>query len=186
MSDKGTKVFQSYLANIQAKTGKTPEDFLTLAAQQGLTKYGEINSWLKAEFGLGHGHANAVVAVLLKSGAHNASADEKLDKLFSGKKAALRGTYDALIAEVRRFGPDVEAAANETYVNLTRTKKFALIQPGAGRLDVGIKLRGVEPDGRLEAANGWNAMVTHRVRIDGVAEMDAQVLGWLKQAYEAA
>ncbi len=45
--------FQAYLDNIKAKTGKTPDDFRSLAAQKGLTKYGEILAWLKADFGLG-------------------------------------------------------------------------------------------------------------------------------------
>lgn len=65
--------FQAYLDNIQAKTGKSPEDFRKLAAKKGFTekgglkpgvKAGEIIAWLKADFGLGHGHAMAIVALL--------------------------------------------------------------------------------------------------------------------------
>ena len=29
-------------------------------------------------------------------------------------------------------------------------------------------------------------MVTHRVRVTGAAEIDAEVLGWLRRAHEAA
>jgi hypothetical protein len=39
--------FQAYIDNIKAKTGKTPEDFAKLAARNGLTKHGEIVTWLK-------------------------------------------------------------------------------------------------------------------------------------------
>jgi Domain of unknown function (DUF4287) len=65
--------FQSYLDNIQTKTGKTPDDFRALAKEKGLAadnqlapgvKAGEIIAWLKAEFDLGHGHAMAIVALL--------------------------------------------------------------------------------------------------------------------------
>ena len=65
--------FQGYLDNIQAKTGKTPADFRALAAEKGFTegaglkpgvKAGEIVAWLKADYGLGHGHAMAIVALL--------------------------------------------------------------------------------------------------------------------------
>ena len=59
--------FQAYLDNIEAKTGKTPEDFRKLAQKKGLLKEGtkamEIVSWLKQDFGLGHGHAMAIYAV---------------------------------------------------------------------------------------------------------------------------
>lgn len=65
--------FQAYLDNIQAKTGRTPDDFRALAAQKGFAdagglrpgvKAGQIVDWLKADFGLGHGHAMAIVALL--------------------------------------------------------------------------------------------------------------------------
>jgi hypothetical protein len=52
-------------------------------------------------------------------------------------------------------------------------------------VDVGLQLKGVAPAGRLEAAGSWNAMVSHRVRVGAVGEVDRQLLGWLKQAYAA-
>lgn len=63
--------FQAYLDNIEAKTGKTSDQFVTLAREKGFgadTKSGEIVSWLKEDFGLGHGHAMALVHVI-KNGA---------------------------------------------------------------------------------------------------------------------
>jgi hypothetical protein len=180
--------FQAYLDTVRAKTGKTPRDFAELAAQKGLTKHGEIVAWLKSDFGLGHGHANAIAAVLLKSDAWRAAPDQKLDALFAGKKAVWRDACEALIAQVTAFGPDVAASANETYVNLVRAKKkFAIVQPSSSlRLDIGIKLKGTDPEGRFETAGSWNAMVTHRVRIDDPIEIDDEVLAWLRKACDAA
>jgi hypothetical protein len=65
--------FQAYLDNIEAKTGKSPADFRRLATEKGFAEGGELRAtvkagavvaWLKAEFGLGHGHAMAIVALL--------------------------------------------------------------------------------------------------------------------------
>ena len=60
--------FQAYLDNIQAKTGKTANDFVALATAKGLTgpaiKAGTIVAWLKEDYGLGHGHAMALVHVI--------------------------------------------------------------------------------------------------------------------------
>jgi len=65
--------FQAYLDNIQAKTGKTPADFKAMAAEKGFAgpagiadgvKATHITDWLKADFGLGHGHAMAIFALL--------------------------------------------------------------------------------------------------------------------------
>ena len=65
--------FQAYLDNIQAKTGKSPDDFRRMATDKGFadaggltkgTKAGDIIAWLKADYDLGHGHAMAIVALL--------------------------------------------------------------------------------------------------------------------------
>ncbi len=179
--------FQAYLDTIQTKTGKTPADFAKLVAKHKLSKHGEIVAWLKAEFELGHGHANAMAAALLKGESRSAPPERKLDALFAGKRDAWRKPCEALITKVSKFGADVATPSNETYVNLLRgKKKFAILQPAVERLDIGIKLKGVAAEGRLEAAGTWNAMVTHRVRIAAAKDINAAVLAWLKQAYEAA
>jgi hypothetical protein len=65
--------FQAYLTNIEARTGKRPDDFRAWAAAKGWTsegklvpgvKAGTITDALKAEFELGHGHAMAIYALL--------------------------------------------------------------------------------------------------------------------------
>jgi hypothetical protein len=60
--------FQAYLDSIEAKTGKTPEEFVELARAKGFdapgTKAGVIVDWLKADFDLGRGHAMALVHVI--------------------------------------------------------------------------------------------------------------------------
>ncbi len=65
--------FQAYIDNIHAKTGKTPEEFLKLAQEKGLfepsVKVMQIVDWLKADFGLGHGHAMAIVQTFKNAGA---------------------------------------------------------------------------------------------------------------------
>lgn len=65
--------FQAYIDNIRAKTGKSPDDFHAWAATKGYSgdgglapgiKAGAIVAALKEEFGLGHGHSMAIVALL--------------------------------------------------------------------------------------------------------------------------
>ncbi|MET0297758.1 MAG: DUF4287 domain-containing protein [Microbacterium sp.] len=61
--------FQAYLDNIETKTGLTPRQFIDLAAEKGFgpgTKAGEIITWLAEDYGLGRGHAMALVHVITK------------------------------------------------------------------------------------------------------------------------
>ena len=58
--------YKAYIDNIKAKTGNRSEYFQTFAKEKGLTKYGELLAWLKADFGLGRGHANAIILYIQK------------------------------------------------------------------------------------------------------------------------
>ncbi len=182
---------KAYLDNIKAKTGKTPEDFLVLAKKKGLleegVKTGQIVDWLKKDFGLGHGHAMAIVLTFKNATQPKVSKSDSIAKHFRGGKARWREPYDGLLAKVRKFGPDVSESPTDTYISLLRKgKKFAVVQVTSDRLDIGIKLKGAKSNGRFGAAGDWNSMVTHRVRISDPKQIDAQVLGWLEQAYEKA
>ncbi|MFB8187997.1 DUF4287 domain-containing protein [Microbacterium sp. NPDC055988] len=61
--------FQAYLDNIETKTGLTPRQFIELATEKGFdatTKATPIVAWLKEDYGLGQGHAMALVHVITK------------------------------------------------------------------------------------------------------------------------
>lgn len=60
--------FQAYLDTIEDKTGLTPRELLALAHQRGLDETpvnaGAIIDWFKDAYGLGRGHAMAMVHVI--------------------------------------------------------------------------------------------------------------------------
>lgn len=63
--------FQAYLDNIEKQTGVGPDEFVRLGTAKGFgpaTKATEVVNWLKAEYGLGHGHAMAIVKLLKDRG----------------------------------------------------------------------------------------------------------------------
>ncbi len=173
------------ITNLPGKTGKPLTEWLEVVAASGLVKHGEILRHLKREHGMTHGFAN-LVAHLSRRGTEPASDEDLVAAQYAGGKAALRPIYDAVLEVVGAFGDDVEVAPKKSYVSLRRSKQFALVQPSTKtRVDVGLCLKGVEAAGRLEASRG-NAMVSHRVRVTEPAEIDGEVAGWLRQAYERA
>ena len=183
--------FQAYLDNIKAQTGKTPEDFRNIAQERGLLEPGvktmDIVNWLKDDFGLGRGHAMAIVNTFKHAANPGVTNDDRIDKLFTGTRGVWRLTYDDLLHNLQVFGSDVRPAATDSYVSLIRgNKKFGIVQVTGTRMDIGIKLKSAEPTDRFKPAGDWNAMVTHRVAITDPNGVDAEVLSWLKQAYDLA
>jgi hypothetical protein len=72
-------------------------------------------------------------------------------------------------------------------VALARGKQFALLAPGSGgRLDVGLKLKGVGGTDRLlETPEFGTGSMTHKVVLRGADDVDEEFAGWLRSAYES-
>jgi predicted transport protein len=175
------------IANLPDKTGKPLDAWLKIVTKAKLQKHGEIVSMLKADHGIGHGFANLIAHRALASDAGSHEAEDLVAAQYAGPKSGLKPIYDKLAVVAKSLGSDIEFAPKKAYVSLRRSKQFGLIQPStATRLDLGLNLKGVAPNGRLEAAGSWNAMCSHRVKLGSAADVDAAVKSWLKQAYDAA
>ncbi|MEQ8936605.1 MAG: DUF4287 domain-containing protein [Amphiplicatus sp.] len=177
----------SMIANMKAKTGKSLSEWTAIAKRSGKEKHGEIVSHLKGEHGLTHGYANMVAHTLLKSDAGSMSETTDLVAAqYAGDKTALKPIYDEIVKAVKSFG-EVDISPKKAYVSLRRSKQFALVQPSTKiRLDLGINLKGEPPSGRLETSGSFNAMVSHRVKLEKPGDFDKQVKAWLKAAYDKA
>jgi len=88
---------------------------------------------------------------------------------------------------VNKLGKELEIASKKAYVSLRRKKQFAIIQPSTKtRLDLGLNLKGKETTERLEASGSFNSMVSHRVKLTDVKEVDKEVIAWIREAFDAA
>lgn len=179
----------SMIANMKSKTGKTLEQWLAVAKKTGAAKHGEVVKALKADHGLTHGYANLVAHKLLKSdaGSKAAGGTDLVAAQYAGPKADLKPIYDAVIKAAHSLGKDVEVAPKKTYVSLRRNKQFAIVQPSTRtRVDLGINLKGEPAAGRLEKSGSFNAMVSHRVRLEKPSDVDKDVKAWLRKAWAEA
>jgi hypothetical protein len=185
------KAIETQLKNIEQRTGKTLAALERALRASGLRKHGEMRDFLKSEFGMGHGDANTLVHVVMQSHgdaraeAAKGAGEDVLDAIYAGAKAALRPIHDKVMAEIAKFGP-FEEAPKKAYVSLRRKKQFAMVGPATNtRVEVGINLKGVPGTERLveQPAGG---MCQYKVKLTEPAEVDAELIRWIRQAYDAA
>jgi hypothetical protein len=185
------KAVETQLNNIQAKTGKSLDELSEIIRQSGLTKHGEIRQMLQERFGLGHGDANTLVHFALQSDGERAAQAQQLsmgdviDEIYSGKKADLRPIHDRLMPEIEKMG-GFEILPKKGYISLRRKRQFAMIGPTTTtRVEVGLNVKDLPPDERLlEQPKG--SMCNYVVRLTSPDQADEALLGWIRQAYEAA
>jgi hypothetical protein len=189
--DSLDKATETQLKNIQTKTGKTLDELSAIVRQSGLAKHGELREMLQRDLGLGYGDANALVHYALQSDGTRAaqdaglSAEAVLDGIYAGPKASLRPIHDALMAQIDQFGP-FEIAPKKDYVSLRRKKQFAMIGPATKtRVEVGLNMKGIEATQRL-VAQPAGGMCNYKVKVVGAEEVDAEMIAWIRQAYDSA
>jgi predicted transport protein len=172
------------IANIERSTGRSLAEWIEVVRASGLEKHGQQVAMLKADHGMSHGNAN-LIAIKAREAAAGGALDEAglIDSHYTGTNVGLRPAYEAVIAAVNAFGDDVELAPKKTYVSLRRHKQFGQVGPAAGQLEVGVNMPGNPGTERLKPTSG---MATHKVRIAAADELDAELIGWLREAYDRA
>jgi hypothetical protein len=100
-------------------------------------------------------------------------------------RPGLRAVLDTLLAAVPALGP-VTVQPRKTFVSLvTPRRTFAVVQATTRRrVDLGLRLDHVRAGGRLLAANGGVGAATMRIPLATPEDVDAEVLRWLRRAYD--
>jgi hypothetical protein len=177
------------LKNIEAKTGRSLAALYEMLSASGLEKVSEQRKHLMDTLGLGYGDANTVALMARKAAevpaASTNASDDPLDAIYAGPKAALRPLHDALMARIKTFGA-FEAAPKKSYISLRRKKQFAMLGPATKTaIEIGLNCKALPPHGRLKVMPPAT-MCQATARIEGSAEIDAELLRWVRQAFDEA
>jgi hypothetical protein len=185
--DNLDKALEAQLKNMQTRAGKSLDALFAIIRKSGLTKFGEIREMLKKDLAMGHGDANTLVHAYNKAtpGPTAEPPGDPLDQIYSGAKAELRPIHDKIMSAISRFGP-FEIAPRKAYVSLRRMKQFATIGPATKtRVEVGLNMKGIPVTSRPVALPP-GGMCQYKINVMDVGEVNEELLGWIKQAYQGA
>ncbi len=164
-----------------AKTGKSLEEWKRLLKGKAFAKHGEAVKFLKQEHQVTHGFANTIVTL---SKDKSEPSDSLVAKQYVGKEN-LKPIYEKLIAIVKKLGDDVVITPKKGSVSIIRKRQFALIKPATKtRIDLGLKINDKPTTDRLGNSGPFGTMCTHRVQLTNLSEIDDELIGWLKDAYQ--
>ncbi len=177
------KALQTMISNMPEKTGKSLEEWKKILKAKSFEKHGAAMKFLKGEHGVTHGFANTIIALSKDT---NESAGDLIKAQYNGKQNLLP-IYKKLLTVVDAFGSDIVKTPKKTSVSIIRKRQFALIKPATkSRIDLGLKIKDKPTTDRLENSGPFGTMCTHRVQLTDVEQVDHQLVGWLKEAYEQA
>lgn len=177
---------QKMIENLENITGKNLAHWINVVKKSGIVKHGAIVKMLKEEYKIGHGYANMIVHMTKESAAYNQDNDSLVDSQYQGKEQ-LKTIFDKLAPEIQALGSDVEMVPKKNSVSFRRKRQFALIQPSTKtRIDLGLKFNDRPHGGRLETSGPFGTMCTHRIQITDIKQLDDELMGYIKEAYDEA
>jgi hypothetical protein len=185
------KAVATQLANIETRTGKSLDELTKIVRSCGFEKHGEIRDYLKRELRMGHGDANTLVHVVLKSDGTRAaqtaglSTEAVLSQIYAGPKAALRPIHDRVMGQVQKFGA-FEIQPKKGYVSLRRAKQFAMVGPATNtKVEIGINLKDAKLPPRFTVVPP-GGMCQFKVRLEDPKGVDRELIDCLRKAYDTS
>lgn len=180
------KATHTMIENIYKNTGYPLDYWIEVVKKQNFEKHGEIIKFLKEQYQFSHGFANLIAH---KSKETSTSLSESIEEIINShytNKEHLKPIYDLLMEHILSFGNDIEISPKKTYVSLRRKKQFATLNPATKtRFEIGINLKGITPQGKLEAEKP-NAMCSHKIKIEKIEDINDEVIHWIKIAFDNA
>jgi Family of unknown function (DUF5990)/Domain of unknown function (DUF5655) len=170
---------------LRRRTGEEVVAWNSRVAGTGLGDEKSVRAWLTEQGVTGYAQALLVWERFGYPDFLTADADELIAAQYADR-AALRPVLDAVVAALPALGP-VSVQARKTIVSLVSPcRTFAAVQATTKtRVDLGLRLTGTEPGGRLLEARNLNVGAMNlRVALSAPSEVDDEVLGWLRRAYD--
>jgi hypothetical protein len=178
---KGMKEMSARLLN--ERTGQDLDTWNQRIISEGFTNEQQLRAWLTEQGVTGYAQSLLVMERFGYPDFLLASADELIEGQYADRPQ-LRPIFDAIIAAAAGLG-EVVVQTRKTYVSLvTPRRTFARVQPTTKqRVDLGLRLEGQQPGGRLQPSKIHETMPL-QISLTSLDEVDAEVLGWLQQAYD--
>ena len=174
-------------ASLASRTGRSLDEWVTLVQASGVDPLDQnaVRRWLRAEHGVPQNSQWAIAdAAARAAGWKRPNVDEYIDSQYTGARAGLRPIYDALAAAIGDLGDDVTVEGRGTYTPFVRGRQFAAVAPAAkDRVDLGLRFADPPAASRLTPAKA-PGQATHKIALRSVAEVDDEVRGLLRVAYE--
>lgn len=165
------------------RTGEGVDAWNQRIRREGIDGEKHLREWLTEQGVTGYARSLLVMERFGYPDFLMTSADELVDGQYADRPH-LRPIYDAIIEAVEELG-EVTIQTRKTYVSLVSPRRtFARVKATTkSRVDLGLRLDGYEPGGRLQPSKIHDAMHL-QISLTAPTEVDAEVLEWLKRAYD--
>lgn len=167
---------------LKKQTGEEVNVWNKRIKQKSLGDERSLRAWLTRQGVTGYAQSLLVMEQFGYPDFLLATANQLIDGQYADRPH-LKPILDAIIDRASRFG-EVVIQSRKTYVSLVAPRRtFARIQATTKhRVDLGLRLEGQEPRGRLKPSRTHETMKL-QISLTSPSQVDSEVLRWLRKAY---
>lgn len=185
LSPRQQKYFATARASLEKETGRTMDEWVTIARTCPETKTMTRIAWMKEHHGLGMNRANMVMSAAFPTGA-GWDQPEKLRAAVWSDPAAT-AIFEAIERAAAAL-PDVVTGQRKAFTGFSRNFQFASAKPAkGGQVVLGLAVP-PDADPRLAPpkAEGWSERLKSKLTLTSPADLDAKLVALIGQAWEAS
>jgi hypothetical protein len=171
---------------LERRTGEGVDAWNQRIGARDFADEAALRAWLAAQGVTGYAQMLLVMERFGYPDFLLATADELVDGQYADRPH-LRPILDAVVAATQALGP-VAVQARKTYISLvTPRRTFAAVKATTRqRVDLGLRIDGQAPDGRLQDGTRLiNGTLNLRLPLASPADLDAEAITLLERAYQA-
>jgi hypothetical protein len=178
---QGMKAMSARL--LEERTGEGLDAWNQRIKMEGFVDEQSLRAWLTGQGVTGYARSLLLMERFGYPDFLVASADDLIEGQYADRPE-LRPIFDAIIAAATGLG-EVIIQTRKTYISLvTPRRTFARVQPTTkNRVDLGLRLEGIQPGGRLRASKIHESMRL-QISLTAPEEVDDEVMRWLLRAYD--
>ena len=191
----GVAMVQKWVNELKGKTGRSLEEWCAHIQKEGPDDLPARRDWLKSKYKLGTNtawwlaeRADGEPTWDESPESYLAMAPTYVDEMFAGSKAAMRPIAEALMRLAMDVGADIKFCPCKTIIPFYREHVIAEIKPSTRtRIDFGLSLGPDYPfTPRVKDTGGIakKNRITHKIGIEKLEDIDVEVEGLLRAAYE--
>jgi hypothetical protein len=173
--------------SMAARTGRSLDEWVGLVEAEGPDPLDQnaVRRWLKDVHGVPQNTQWAIAwEAATRAGWVEPTVEEYVAGQYAGAKAGLRPIYDVIVAAAAELGEDVKIEGRGTYTPFVRARQFAAVAAATkDRVDLGLRFTDPPASDRLVPAKA-PGQSTHKIALRSVDEVDDEVRGLLRAAYD--
>ena len=173
---------EAILRNLEEKTGKTLEQWISIVKKSKLSDKKSVMDFLKNTHGVGHFQAQKIVERLEGKDAYE-NTDDFIPALFNTPD--LLKTYKKIENTISKFGKDVRIQPCKTYIPFYRKNQFAIVKVSKDKkVIIGLNLADNFSHERFKKSKtGGSERIYFQTKMNKIADFDNELIEVIKSAY---